>query len=217
MALEVGGACTGFLAALWLARSLLAQTGAVLVIALEAPSRYLDLAPGRAGEAAALFGDAAAACLVCDQSTGREAVPLRAVVLGTDGAAGPLLQVQRAPSGRIELAMDGERLAGRAVRAMAGSVRDLVQEHGREVRELDAVVAHGGNGRLPALLARQLGLSPERVWSETRRTGNLGSASLPVAWSAHEPPTTGPVAWVAVGAGLTYAAALTGTDRSAAG
>ena len=44
------------------------------------------------------------------------------------------------------------------------------------------VVVHGGNGRLPLLVARQLGLPAERVWSETASTGNLGSASLPVAY-----------------------------------
>jgi 3-oxoacyl-[acyl-carrier-protein] synthase-3 len=214
VALEIGGACTGFLAALWLARSLLASSGPALVIALEAPSRYLELTPGRAGEASALFGDAAAASLICNQSTGRDAVPLRAITLGTDGAAGQLLQVQRTPAGQTELRMDGERLAGRAVRAMAQTVRDLLHDCAQEVQNSTAVVAHGGNGRMSSLLARQLGLPAERIWSETRRTGNLGSASLPVAWCAHQPPPAGPVAWVAVGAGLTYAAALTGTDHT---
>jgi 3-oxoacyl-[acyl-carrier-protein] synthase III len=77
---------------------------------------------------------------------------------------------------------------------------------------LEAVVCHGGNGRLPELLARQLGLPPERVWSETPRTGNLGSASLPTAWAAHRPVPQGPVAWAAVGAGLTWGAAITGLE-----
>ena len=79
--------------------------------------------------------------------------------------------------------------------------------------DLAAVVAHGGNGRLPSLLARQLGLPPERVWSETPRVGNLGSASLPVAWDARQPGPRGPAAWVSGGAGLTWAAAVTGVDR----
>src|SRR5204863_338391 len=64
-ALEVGGACTGFLAALWLARMMLPSTGNVLIVSVEAPTGHLLLRPGPAGEAAALFGDAAAACLVC--------------------------------------------------------------------------------------------------------------------------------------------------------
>ena len=51
------------------------------------------------------------------------------------------------------------------------------------MHQLAAVVAHGGNGRMPALLARRLGLPPEQVWSETAKTGNLGSASVSVAWT----------------------------------
>ena len=68
-ALEIGGACTGFLMALWTASRLLADAAAVLVIAVEAPSRWLSLAPTPAGEAAALFGDGAAACLLTARPT----------------------------------------------------------------------------------------------------------------------------------------------------
>jgi 3-oxoacyl-[acyl-carrier-protein] synthase-3 len=211
VALEVGGACTGFLAALWLARLLLPQTGAVLVLAIEAPTRYLRLRPGPSGEAAALFGDAAAACLLCDEPPGAQAVPLVAVALGADGGAAQLLQIEPAADGTIELRMDGGPLAGRALQTMAHAVHDLAQDHALAVADFHAVVAHGGNGCLPALLARQIGLPPDRVWSETPRTGNLGSASLPVAWVARQPTPHRPVAWTAVGAGLTWAAALTGT------
>src|SRR5262249_33331511 len=63
-AVEVGGACTGFLQALWLARRLVRETAAVLVVAVESPSRWLAVRPGSEGEAAALFGDAVAACVV---------------------------------------------------------------------------------------------------------------------------------------------------------
>ena len=93
---------------------------------------------------------------------------------------------------------------------MADSVRELAQRHGLIATDLRAVVAHGGNGRMPALLARRLGLASDRVWSEAATAGNLGSASLPVAWAAHAPVSPGPVVWTAVGAGLTHAAAITG-------
>jgi 3-oxoacyl-[acyl-carrier-protein] synthase-3 len=212
VALEVGGACTGFLAALWTARALLPRVGAVLVLAIEASTRYLQLRPGPAGEAAALFGDGAAACLLCDRPAGPTAIPLTKVILGCDGSKGDLVRVERPPSGPIDLRLEGVPLASQAVRVMARAVHELAQEDGLGVADLKAVVAHGGNGRLPALLARKLGLPAERVWSETASAGNLGAASLPVAWAAHPPVPPGPVVWTAVGAGLTWAAALLGID-----
>jgi 3-oxoacyl-[acyl-carrier-protein] synthase-3 len=214
VALEVGGACTGFLAALWLAQGLVSRVGHVLIIAVEAPSRYLRVQPGPAGEAAALFGDAAAAAVLGGQSPGEQATPVAEVVLGVDGGAAELIQVERLANGAVELRLDGGPLAGRAVQTMAQTVRDLAQRHGLAVTDLRAVVAHAGNGRLPALLAHQLGVPPVRVWSETSHTGNLGTASLPVAWAAHQPCTAGPAVWACVGAGLTWAGAATGMEWS---
>ncbi|HMC90712.1 MAG TPA: 3-oxoacyl-[acyl-carrier-protein] synthase III C-terminal domain-containing protein, partial [Gemmataceae bacterium] len=193
VAMEIGGACTGFLSALWVAQSLLPQRRLVMVIAIEAVTRYLLLQPGPPGEAAALFGDAAAACLLGEAPAGASAVPLRKVVLGCDGSGASLLRVEHDPQRAFALHMRGMELAGRAVNAMAQAVHGLLHDYCLKVDDLAAVIAHGGNGRMPSLLARKLGLPPERVWSETETTGNLGSASLPVAWAARESRPPGPV------------------------
>jgi 3-oxoacyl-[acyl-carrier-protein] synthase-3 len=208
-ALEIGNACTGFLAALWLARDLIARTDCVLIIAVEAASKYLQLKAGPEGDFAALFGDAAAACLLSDRPVGNQPVLLNDIVVGTDGTGAPLLQVKGWDNGSVSVGMMGKALSTRAVRAMAQATNALTQKHGLDISQVAAVISHGGNGRMPALLARQLRLPPGRVWSETADTGNLGSASLPVAWALRG-PITGPVLWTAVGAGLTWGAALTG-------
>src|SRR5207248_10559988 len=111
---------------------------------VEAPSCYLRAAPAPAGEAAALFGDGAAAAIVCREPAGPEAVALGEVLLGTDGSAAHLLQVHRGDSGALEVRMDGAALAGRAVRAMAGVVRELARRHGLTPADLGGVVTHGG-------------------------------------------------------------------------
>jgi 3-oxoacyl-[acyl-carrier-protein] synthase-3 len=178
------------------------------VLAVEAPSRWLPIEPGAAGETAALFGDAAAACLLTTRPSTATALPLRDIQLGTNGAAGSLLRVEYESSRGMALHMDGPPLAQRAVRTMADAVRHMSARHGLTVEQYAAIVAHGGNGRMPALLARRLTLPVERVWSETARTGNLGSASLPVAWASHDGPVQSPVLWTAVGAGLQWGAAL---------
>jgi 3-oxoacyl-[acyl-carrier-protein] synthase-3 len=213
LAFEVGGACTGFLAAMWLGRALLASVGAVMILGIEAHSRYLTVAPGLGGEAAALFGDGVAAALLAAESTGADAVPLRDVTLACHGEAADLIRVV-APTGRgIELRMDGQALANRAVRAIIQSVRNLAGEHSLSLNDLEGVAIHGGNGRMPGLIARQLGLPAERVWSCTSETGNLGSVSVPAAWAARPSPPHGLVIWTTAGAGLTSGAALTGAAQ----
>jgi 3-oxoacyl-[acyl-carrier-protein] synthase-3 len=204
VALEVGGACTGLVTALWLGRRFLNAGGSALIVAVEAPSHWLTLLPGAAGETAALFGDGAGACLLTTGETGGRRI--RDVVLSGDGNAGHLFQALPGPGG-VVLHMQGPTLASRAVRLVAATVRELAQRNSLTVSDLEAVVVHGGNGRLPRLLARRLGLPEERIISETVHTGNLGSVSLPAAWMAH-PAAAGPAIWAAIGAGLTWGAVL---------
>jgi 3-oxoacyl-[acyl-carrier-protein] synthase-3 len=212
-ALEIGGACTGFLAAWWTGIKLLPSCSNILIVSVESHSQHLALGPGSAGEAAALFGDAAAACLISTRSRHSSPQPIQAIMHQTDGSGAGLLIVDQGKTGLYELRMQGVALAGRAVRAMAQSVREVVERHGLKVTDLQAVVVHGGNGRLPGLVALQLDIPPERVWSQTPLTGNVGSASLPVAWASQSEVLRGPVAWTSVGAGLTWAAALTGLPK----
>jgi 3-oxoacyl-[acyl-carrier-protein] synthase III len=146
---------------------------------------------------------------VCDRARSNQPIQVNDVVLGTDGSGASLLKVTRWEKGSVSVDMMGKALAGRAVRTMARETQTLAKKHALDIEQLQAVISHGGNGRMPALLARHLGLSAERVWSETANTGNLGSASLPVAWALRG-PVAGPVIWTAVGAGLTWGAALTG-------
>jgi 3-oxoacyl-[acyl-carrier-protein] synthase-3 len=210
VALEIGNACTGFLTALWLARQLSLPRQHVLIIALETPSPYLHIQPGPSGENAALFGDAAAATLLSGEPKGTAPAALVDVVLGTDGSAGDLIQVAARPGNGVELHLQGQPLATRAVDAMAGAIQALAKKHGLSLADIKAVVMHAGNGRFPALLAQRLHLPLNRFLSQTLLTGNLGSASLPVAWAMREELPSGPVIWTAVGAGLHWGAALVG-------
>jgi 3-oxoacyl-[acyl-carrier-protein] synthase-3 len=209
VALEIGGACTGFLQALWLASRLAAEQGVVLIVAVEAPSCHLIVEPGGAGEAAALFGDAAAACVVGRDRLTDNDLSLLDVRLATAGDPDGLLAVEGDGRSGLRVRMDGPRLAGRAVELLAGEVREAATRQGVSPRELDAVIAHAGNGRMPAVLARALGVSGELMLSLTAESGNLASASLAAAWAANADKVRGRVAWAAVGAGLTVASAFT--------
>jgi 3-oxoacyl-[acyl-carrier-protein] synthase III len=214
-AVEVGGACTGFLAAMHLAQALLSRAALVLIVALEAPSRYLPLEPGAAGEAAALFGDVAAAGLLSVNRLGKASTPIGPVLLWNSGEDGGLIRVAHGSTSGATIQMQGIALAAKAIRVMAASAQEAVKKQGGSMADVAAIVAHGGNGRMPEMLARVLGIPGERVWSETAQTGNLGSASLPVAWSARGPIVDEPVVWTTAGAGLTWGAMMSGTFAGA--
>jgi len=208
-AMEVGGACCGSLHALVPARALVSQTAAVLIVCVEAPSLHLAVRPGLAGESAVLFGDGAAACLVSQCALSPDAVPVRDLAFDTDGSGPDLVCVHNVVDRGVEVVLQGGRLALRALAGMELLAHLLLDRHRLTVAGLAGVVVHGGNGRMVDVHARKLALPRERVWSTTGCTGNLGSASLPAAWAAHG-PTAGPVLWLAVAPGFTWAAALTG-------
>src|SRR5262249_2427473 len=148
-------------------------------------------------EAAALFGDGVAAALVAREPLSAAAVPLLDLTLACQGDETHSIRVAHSPEAGVEVYLPGRALASRAVRALTPARRDLTRDHGLEVASLEGVVVHGGNGRMPAVVARQLDLPPDRVWSCTAETGNLGSASLPAAWAGLTVLPRAPVAWTA--------------------
>jgi 3-oxoacyl-[acyl-carrier-protein] synthase III len=225
--LEVGGGCCGFLSAVWTAHHLLSRMDDVLILSVEAPGRWLSLVPGPAGETASLFGDAAAACLLSTRARGGGARPLCEVTVRAEGGRAALLQAVHTSGRGVEIQMEGVELAAWAVETMAEQVRSLSDRQGLTPEQLAGVVPHAGNGRLPGLLAHYLDLPVERILSTTAETGNLGSASLPVAAASRAaadavgPGTrrvaadlvraaAAPLVLVAVGVGLLSGAALLG-------
>jgi 3-oxoacyl-[acyl-carrier-protein] synthase-3 len=205
---EMGGACTGFLSAISLAKSILARGGSSLIVSVEAHSRLLPLEPGPYGESAALFGDGCAAVVLDGKATGERGVKLIDMATFVDGAAADLIRVQSRGVGTFGLEMEGVPLTEFALHALSAATRDIAAKHALPVAKLAAIVAHGGNGRMPAMLARLLHVPPAKVWSEVTMTGNLGSASVPVAWASNNLPGPGYVVWTSVGAGLVWGSAL---------
>jgi 3-oxoacyl-[acyl-carrier-protein] synthase-3 len=186
------------------------EHGRVVIVAVEAPSRYLRIEPGPAGETAALFGDGAAVVVVGTQSASGAFPTIGRIHFWTDGSASDAFRIRLDDRNRLAAHMDGSRLAAAAIHAMAATLNEVLEANRIGIHALQAIVVHGGNGRLPELLARHLSYPPERVWSETTTTSNLGAASIPVAWQSRQPVPTGVIAWLAVAPGLTCAATLLG-------
>ncbi len=205
---ELNGACTGFLSAMSLAQPLISQWGPILIVSVECHSRWLPLVHGAHGESAALFGDGCAAVLLAGEPGSGPAAKLIELKTYVDGRAADLIEVRPSTGRGFCLEMDGVPLTEFALHALATATRNIAGRHGISMNKLRAIVAHGGNGRMPAMLARLLHVPAAKVWSEVNRTGNLGSASVPVAWASRTTPPDGPLIWTAVGAGLVWGAAL---------
>ncbi len=200
MSWDVGLACTGWIAAVLTASSLI-ETGraqTALVIGAETLSRITDHTDRKT---AALFADGAGAVVL--KAGGRAA--LRGSVLRTDARDAQALRVD--PLER-KVRMDGQLVFQRAIAGMESCCRDVLAEAGVDLADVVLVVPHQANARITTALAERLGLDAERALSTIDHHGNTGAASIPLALSEHGMPATGHVLLTAFGSGFASAALL---------
>lgn len=201
-ALDVGAACTGFVAALALGGAWIEAGRAerVLVVGAEHLSRLTDR---RDRQTAALFGDGAGAVVLEAAAESR----IGPAVLGADGANADLIRAPR-ETGRI--AMDGHTVFGEAVRRMGNATREACTAAGIGLAAVDLFVFHQANARILAALTERLELPEQRVVSAISTTGNTSAASIPLALAgARDAGQLTPGARLllaAFGAGLTWGA-----------
>jgi 3-oxoacyl-[acyl-carrier-protein] synthase-3 len=215
-ALDLAGACTGFLQALALGAGHVRLTGqSVLVIAANILSRRIE--PEELASRV-LFADAAGAVLlrpVADPGRGP-----RAVVLRSDGEGYGMIRIERGGSrlpfspGRDDgLTMrmpDGRAVFARAVEGMAGSARVALDEAGLVAGDIATWLPHQANGRIVDKLGRTLGLNGAEWLGTLARHGNSSAATMPLALSWHAAQghalRPGPMLLSAFGAGLIWGA-----------
>jgi len=183
-AIDLAGACSGFLYALALARSF---PGPVLVIAANVLSRRVN--PMDAGTSA-LFADGAGAVLL---EPGFDSI--RSVYLGSDGSRYDAIQVPAGGSRQpitAELLEEGQHFMRMkrgpevfraAVHAMSGSGERAMEMAGITVEDIDWWIPHQANARLIAEAGKRLGILPERTVSILPEWGNSSAASIPTALS----------------------------------
>ncbi|MCV2446139.1 beta-ketoacyl-ACP synthase 3 [Paracoccus sp. DMF] len=211
-AMDLAGACAGFLQALVLGAGHVRATGqAVLVIAANILSRRIapdDIATR------ALFADAAGAVVLA--ASPDPAKGLRASVLRSDGAGYDLIRIAKGGSrqpfrpGDAGLAMDmadGRAVFTRAVEGMTTSSQAALREAGLTAAGISTWLAHQANGRILAQVGARLGLDRAECLGTLARHGNSSAATMPLALScraAEGPLPTGPMLMTAFGAGLLW-------------
>ena len=185
VAFDVAAVCSGFLYALTVADSLL-RTGTAkraLVIGAETFSRILDWEDRTT---CVLFGDGAGAVVL--EAPAADAGAGGPGILGSrlhaDGAHHDLLYVDGGPSTTQtvgHLRMRGPEVFRHAVVNLAAVLREVLEDTGISVSEIDWVVPHQANARILDATAKKLGIAPEKVIVTVHAHANTSAASVPLA------------------------------------
>ena len=213
-ALDVGGACLGFVNALAVAQGLIAsrQARTIAVITSDVHSRTFK--PGLvAGEFGGLFGDGASAFLLRAKNRARRkpTYELGEFFFGCAGQFAGAIRVADAPNGNLDVHFDGEALSRAAITRLEKVVRETELRSGIDRSSLQGLATHQPNPRLVTLLAKQCGLPQDKFPVVAESFGNLGSSTCGVALDTllrsaqgQSDKQVGPIFTASLGPGLLF-------------
>ena len=188
-----------------------------LVIGGDCNSRIVDPQDRRI---APLFGDGAGAVLM---TRGEPHQGLICYQMGADGSGGPLLQctaggtrnpvtVDDVEAGRQYLSMDGSAVFKWAVRVLTDTIELVLSKSGMSIHDVSLYLVHQANKRIIDAAVSQLGIDPERVFSNLERYGNTSGGSIPLAldeaFQAGQINRGDTILMCGFGAGLTWGTSL---------
>jgi len=182
-AFDVSAACSGFLYALTMAHNgIRAQTsGLVLVLGVE---RLSTITNRQDRSTCVLPGDGAV--VVASSQNGRGILSTR---LQSDGTFWDLLYSSNERSflpqslecidlKPFQLKMDGNRLFKRAVGCLSPIASKAMEENGLSMNNIALVVPHQANIQIILCMAKNLGISMEKVYTNLDRYGNTSASIL---------------------------------------
>lgn len=225
-AIDVNSACTGFITAMDIAQKYLATDHykTILIVATEKLSNHLDYTDR---SMCILFGDAAGAAVVRKSdkpfysmlgATGDEFEALYCKVnyeanCPFHGDDMPFYNnIFDTEAKQKFLQSDGHAVYKFAVNAMTKAVRNVAEQGGYAVEDIDLVVPHQANLRIIKKSTEMLGIDPEKVYTNIQRLGNVSSACIPVALDELNKQgrlhSGMRICFVGFGAGLTYGAII---------
>ena len=204
--------CTGFMYAVAQAYSMVSSglSKRALVVGGDVLSKILDWEDR---STLVLFGDGAGAVVVEHVEEGG----FLGFELGADGGGGENLWLPGSGSRYFEdgdklVKMNGREVFKFATRVMVSSARNVLDECGLTVDDVDVYVPHQANKRIIDHAAGKLGIPEEKVVVNVDRYGNTSSGSIPLALA--EAAADGRlregelVLMTGMGAGLTWGSAL---------
>lgn len=224
--MDVNSACTGFITAMDVAHKYLATDHykTILVVATEKLSSQQDY---KDRSMCILFGDAAGAAVVRKSDKqfysmlGASGDDFEALYCKINYQSNCPFHEDNAPfyNDRFDtfekqnyLQSDGHAVYKFAVNAMNKAVRNVAEQGGWSIDDIELVVPHQANLRIIKKATEMLGIDPEKVYTNIQRLGNVSSACIPVALDelnkAGRLHSGMKLCFVGFGAGLTYGAII---------
>ncbi len=189
-AIDLAGACTGFLTALALGRAhCLVQRCSVLVIGANVLSRRLNPSDPATS---ALFADGAGAMLLSPTRDADDFLSVhldsrgefyKDIVVPAGGSRTPMTAQSVAAGEHWMRIARGADVYREAVRAMVRCSEVALQQAGLLTAQIDWWVPHQANARIIRDTSERLGIAPQRTISVVETIGNTSAASIPIALS----------------------------------
>ena len=218
-AFDLSAACSGFIYALAVAKSMI-QAGMyknILVIAAESVSRLLNM---KDRNTAILFGDGAAAAVLKEVEEGYGII---SSFLGTEGVLDETLRItaggtlhpvthEAIDNGDVYLRMNGQEVFKFAVKALPKATNEALALANITTEDLAMVIPHQANYRIIESAAKRLKLPLDKFYINLDKYGNTSAASVGLALG--EALAEGKIkkgdllALTGFGAGLTYGSVI---------
>jgi 3-oxoacyl-[acyl-carrier-protein] synthase III len=185
--LDISAACAGFVYAIIIAQQFLANGTYknALVIGAEVLSSVTDWTDRNT---CVLFGDGAGACVLKPVKSGG----IISTYLGSDGSMAELMHMpaggSRHPASRETvdkkmhcIKMQGKELFKLAVNLMSDAAHKVLKQAHLTCKDVDCLIPHQANIRILLAVAKKVGLSPDKIYLNIDRYGNMSSASTATA------------------------------------
>jgi 3-oxoacyl-[acyl-carrier-protein] synthase-3 len=108
--------------------------------------------------------------------------------------------------------MNGPEVFKFATRVLGKVLRQVIHQAGLKTEDIDLFIPHQANARIIESAAKFAGLPEEKIFMNIHKYGNTSAASIPIALAEAMDEGRAKVgstlAFVAFGAGLTWAAAV---------
>lgn len=220
LAFDLNAACSGWLYALEVGRSLILGGGPknVIVVTAELLSRITN---PKDHETAFLFGDGAGAAILTDAPGGHrlhrmglsgDATKFDAIQRPGGGANKPWPKPEDVNVDDFYLHVDGPVVFKGAVKAFADEIEKTMQRHSLTPSDIGWIVPHQANERILRAVSKRVGIPYERFVVTIDKYGNTSGASVSMAlgWAAEEEifEPGDKIIFCSVGAGFTYAGGL---------